>query len=91
MSTMPSVPEVTEAQITQFLAAARGTIADVPLCWLATPVGGRRHTARAVNSSAGAPGSDDLTRRFLIRRESAKSRGDAGRAPCHSRVSAPLR
>jgi hypothetical protein len=31
-ATMPPVPELTEAQIIQILAAARETIADVPVC-----------------------------------------------------------
>ncbi len=35
-TTMPPPPEVTEANILQFLAAARETIAEVPVCWLAT-------------------------------------------------------
>jgi hypothetical protein len=35
-TTMPSVPKVTETDILRFLAAARQTIAEVPICWLAT-------------------------------------------------------
>jgi len=65
MSTMPPVPEVTEAQIVQLLAAARETIADVPFCWLATRSAEGGTNARAVRSSTGAPGSDEWTRRFL--------------------------
>jgi general stress protein 26 len=72
MSTMPPVAEVTEGQINQFLAAARETIAEVPLCWLATRSAEGGTNARAVNSSAGAPGSDEWTRRFLVRRSSRK-------------------
>lgn len=65
MSTMPSAPEVTETQIAQFLAAARETIAEVPLCWLATRSAEGGTNGRAVRSSAGAPG--EWTRRFLVR------------------------
>jgi general stress protein 26 len=71
-TTMPPVPEVTEAQIVRFLAAARETIAAVPICWLATRSLQGGTNARAVNSSAGAPGSDEWTRRFLVRRSSRK-------------------
>lgn len=72
MSTMPPVPEVTEAQIIQFLAVARETIAEVPFCWLATRSVEGGTNARAVRSSPGAPGSDEWTRRFLVRRNSRK-------------------
>jgi general stress protein 26 len=72
MTTMPPVPQVTEAQITKFLAVARETIAAVPVCWLATRSAEGGTNARAVNSSAGAPGSDEWTRRFLVRRSSRK-------------------
>jgi Pyridoxamine 5'-phosphate oxidase len=73
MSTaMPPVPNVTETQILQFLAAARETIAAVPVCWLATRSLEGGTNARAVNSSAGPPGSDEWTRRFLVRRSSRK-------------------
>jgi hypothetical protein len=65
---MPSLPQVTQAQIIQFLAAARETIAAVPVCWLCTRSLEGGTNARAVNSSAGAPGSDEWTRRFLVRR-----------------------
>jgi general stress protein 26 len=71
-TTMPPVPKVAETEILQFLTAARETIAAVPVCWLATRslVGGTN--ARAVSSSAGPPGSDEWTRRFLVRRSSRK-------------------
>ena len=71
-TTMPSLPEVTQAQIIQFLAAARETIVAVPVCWLCTRSLEGGTNARAVNSSAGAPGSDAWTRRFLVRRSSRK-------------------
>jgi general stress protein 26 len=69
---MPAVPEVTEADILRFLAAARETIAAVPVCWLATRSLEGGTNARAVSSSAGPPGSDEWTRRFLVRRSSRK-------------------
>jgi general stress protein 26 len=72
MTTMPPVPKVTEAQIATFLAAAHETIAAVPICWLATRSLEGGTNARAVNSSAGAPGSDEWARRFLVRRSSRK-------------------
>jgi general stress protein 26 len=73
MSTaMPPVPKVTEADILQFLAAARETITAMPICWLATRSLEGGTNARAVNSSAGSPGSDEWTRRFLVRRNSRK-------------------
>ncbi len=72
MSTMPPVPEVTEAEIIQFLAAARETIAEVPFCWLATRSAEGGTNARAVRASAGGIGSDEWTRRFLVRRGSRK-------------------
>jgi len=71
-TTMPSVPQVTEADISRFLAAAHETIAAVPICWLATRSLEGGTNARAVNSSAGPPGSDEGTRRFLVRRSSRK-------------------
>jgi general stress protein 26 len=71
-TTMPAVPKVTETQIMQFLAAARETIAAVPICWLATRSLEGGTNARAVNSRGGAPGSDEWTRRFLVRRGSRK-------------------
>jgi general stress protein 26 len=72
MSTMPMTPEVTEAQIAQFLASARDTIAAVPYCWLATRSADGGANARAVRSSSGAPDDDEWTRRFLVRRGSRK-------------------
>jgi general stress protein 26 len=72
MSTMPVMPEVTEAQIERFLAAARETINEVPYCWLATRSADGGTNARAVNSSPGTPADDAWTRRFLVRRGSRK-------------------
>jgi general stress protein 26 len=69
---MPPLPKVTETEILQFLTAARETIAAVPVCWLATRSLEGGTNARAVNSSAGPPGSDEWTRRFLVRRSSRK-------------------
>jgi general stress protein 26 len=69
---MPAVPRVTETDILRFLAAARDTIAAVPVCWLATRSLEGGTNARAVNASAGPPGSDEWTRRFLVRRSSRK-------------------
>jgi general stress protein 26 len=71
-TTMPPVPKVTEMEILRFLAAARDTIATVPVCWLATRSLEGGTNARAVNSSAGPPGSDEWTRRCLVRRSSRK-------------------
>jgi general stress protein 26 len=71
-TTMPPAPKVTETDILQFLDAARETIAAVPVCWLATRSLEGGTNARAVNSSAGPPGSDEWTRRFLVRRSSRK-------------------
>jgi general stress protein 26 len=71
-TTMPPVPEVTETKIHQFLSAARETIAAVPVCWLATRSLDGGTNARAVSSSAGPSGSDEWTRRFLVRRSSRK-------------------
>jgi general stress protein 26 len=71
-TTMPTRPQVTETQILQFLAAARETIAVVPVCWLVTRSLEGGTNARAVNSSAGPPGSDEWSRRFLVRRSSRK-------------------
>lgn len=71
-ATMPPVPTVTEAEILRFLAAARETIAAVPVCWLATRSLEGGTNARAVSCSAGPPGSDEWTRRFLVRRSSRK-------------------
>jgi general stress protein 26 len=72
MSTMPPVPEVTPAQIAQYLAAARETIATVPHCWLATRSAEGGANARAVRVQPGRQGDDDWTRRFLVRRSSRK-------------------
>src|SRR5580693_9698524 len=71
-TTMPPIPRVTETEILQFLTAARETIAAVPVCWLATRSLDGGTNARAVSSSAGPPGSDEWTRRFLVRRSSRK-------------------
>jgi general stress protein 26 len=71
-TTMPPAPSVTEANIGQFLAAARETIAEVPVCWLATRSLEGGANARAVTSSMGPLGSDEWTRRFLVRRSSRK-------------------
>lgn len=71
-TTMPPIPKVTETEILQFLTAARETIAAVPICWLATRSLEGGTNARAVSSSAGPPGSDEWTRRFLVRRSSRK-------------------
>ena len=71
-TTMPPVPKLGETEILQFLAAARETIAAVPVCWLATRSLEGGTNARAVSSSAGPPGSDEWTRRFLVRRSSRK-------------------
>jgi general stress protein 26 len=69
---MPPIPTVTETEILQFLTAARETIAAVPVCWLATRSLEGGTNARAVSSSAGPPGVDEWTRRFLVRRSSRK-------------------
>jgi general stress protein 26 len=71
-TTMPPSPKVTETQILQYLAAARETIAAVPVCWLATRSQEGGTNVRAISSSAGPPGSDEWTRRFLVRRSSRK-------------------
>jgi len=71
-TTMPPTPKVTETDILQFLEAARATIAEVPVCWLATRSLEGGTNARAVSSSAGPPRSDEWTRRFLVRRSSRK-------------------
>jgi len=69
---MPPVPNITDADIVRFLAAARETIAEVPICWLATRSLDGGTNARAVNSSAGPAGSDEWSRRFAVRRSSRK-------------------
>lgn len=71
-TTMPPIPKVSETEILQFLSAARETIAAEPVCWLATRSLEGGTNARAVSSSAGPPGSDEWTRRFLVRRSSRK-------------------
>src|ERR1700674_6066255 len=71
-TTMPPSPKVTEAEVLQFLAAARETSTAVPVCWLATRSLEGGTNARAVSSSAGPPGSDEWTRRFLVRGSSRK-------------------
>ena len=71
-TTMPPVPVVTDADIVRYLAAARETIAEVPICWLATRSLDGGTNARAVSTSAGPPGSDEWCRRFLVRRSSRK-------------------
>jgi general stress protein 26 len=63
---------VSEKDILRFLTAARETVAAVPVCWLATRSLQGGTNARAVSSSAGPPGSDEWTRRFLVRRSSRK-------------------
>src|SRR5215813_6052906 len=71
-STMPPVPKVTETDIPRFLGAARETIASVRICWLATRSLEGGTNARAVDSWAPATGSDEWTRRILVRRSSRK-------------------
>src|SRR6202171_323015 len=71
-SRMPPVPKGTETEILQFLTPPRETIAAVPICWLATGSLEGGTNARAVSSSAGPPGSDEWTRRCLVRRSSRK-------------------
>ena len=72
MSTLPVLPEVSPEQISQYLAAARETISDIKYCWLATRANDGGTNARAVRVHAGAPGSDEWTRRFVVRRGSRK-------------------
>jgi len=70
---MPApVATFTEAEILEFLDAARATVAAVPICWLATRSLEGGANVRAVNAFAGPPGSDEWTRRFLVRRTSRK-------------------
>ena len=69
---MPAAPKFTEEQIGLFLAAARETIAAVPICWLATRSLDGGTNARAVNTNSGAAGSDEWCRRMLVRRSSRK-------------------
>jgi general stress protein 26 len=70
--TMPPAPRLNATDILMFLDAARETIADVPVCWLCTRSLEGGTNARAVSSSAAPPGSDEWTRRFLVRRSSRK-------------------
>lgn len=71
-TTMPPVPDVTEADIARLLVAARETIAEMPVCWLATRSLEGGTNVRAVSSTAGPPGADEWSRRFLVRRSSRK-------------------
>ena len=71
-TTMPLAPDVTDGDILRFLAAARETIAEMPVCWLATRSLEGGTNARAVSSSAGPAGCDEWSRRFLVRRSSRK-------------------
>lgn len=71
-TTMPSVPEASPAQVLQYFAAARATIAAVPIGWLATRSADGGTNVRAVNTSPGLAGSDEWTRRILVRRTSRK-------------------
>ena len=65
-------PMVTEDHIAQFLTAAREAVAELPFCWLATRAMDGGANARVVHAHPGAPGSDEWTRRFVVRRESRK-------------------
>ncbi len=73
MSTaMPPTPKVTETDILRFLAAARETIAAVPVCWLATrSLESGTNRGRSI-PRRGLPGSDPWTRHFMVRRSSRK-------------------
>ena len=71
-TTIPISSKVTEADILQLLDAARETIAAVPICWLATRSLEGGTNVRAISSSAGPCGSDEWTRRFVVRRSSRK-------------------
>ena len=68
---MPTTEE-NQAQIDRLLAVARETIGTVRHCWVATRAEEGGAHARAVQSFAGAPGSDEWTRRFLSRRGARK-------------------
>lgn len=70
--TMPAAPQITNDQIGHFLAAARETIAAVPICWLTTRSLDGGTNARAVTTGPGASGSDEWCRRMLVRRSSRK-------------------
>lgn len=80
MPTTTRVPAAIEETTDRLLAAARATIAGVRYCWVATRAEDGGTNARAVRSFAGAPGSDEWTRRFLTRRGSRKA-ADIRRAP----------
>jgi general stress protein 26 len=69
---MTTTPDPDRQQIECFLAAARQTIAEIPLCWLATRSLEGGVNVRAVRVNAGAPGCDEWTRRMLVRRGSRK-------------------
>src|SRR3981081_383875 len=77
---MPPIPKVTEPDVLRFLAAARETIAAVPVCWLATRALEGGTNARAVSSSAAPPPSDEWNPSFLVRRSSRKG-GEMRAAP----------
>jgi general stress protein 26 len=68
---MPTTEE-NRAQIERLLAVARETIGIVRHCWVATRAEEAGAHARAVQSFAGAAGSDEWTRRFLSRRGARK-------------------
>ncbi len=67
-----STIEGNQAQIERLLAVARETIGTERHCWVATRAEEAGVHARAVQSFAGAPGSDEWTRRFLSRRGARK-------------------
>ena len=69
---MPPAQTFTEAEILQFLGGARETVAAVRIAWLASCSRDGGTNARAVDTFAGAAGSDEWTRRFLVRRTSRK-------------------
>lgn len=71
-ATMPQAPTFTDAQIAEFLAVAKQTLVETPLCWLATRALDGGTNARAVNSTAGPPGSDEWARCIVVRRSSRK-------------------
>lgn len=72
MSPAQAESVVGEAQMEQWLAAARETIATVSVCWLATRAADGGANARAVRIHPGIGGGDEWTRRFLCRRGSRK-------------------
>lgn len=80
MPTMPKASLVTDEQMSLWLVAARETIAGIRHCWLATRALGGGANARAVRVHAGAPGGDEWTRRFLVRKGSRKV-GEIDRDP----------